>query len=101
MKRVITEPQKSDMGYGLGIYEFEKEDNLYNFLEWYKKCSNTWGTVTIFNKNEKILRKFDFDLYDENQFYTHLAGWEYNLSLKEIKFSYCFMSEDVEIYLGD
>ena len=101
MKRVITEPQKSDMGSGFGIYEFEKEDNLYDFLKWYKQCSSAWGTITIFNKHNRLLRKFDFDLYDNEQFYHHLSGWEYDLSLKEIKFSYCFMSEDVEIYLGD
>ena len=37
MKRIIIEPQKSDMGDGFGIYEFEKEDSLYDFLEWYKQ----------------------------------------------------------------
>ena len=51
MKRVITEPQKSDMGNGFGTYKFDKEDNLYDFLEWYKQCSRTWGTITIFNKH--------------------------------------------------
>lgn len=101
MKRVITEPQKSDMGDGFGIYEFEKEDSLYDFLEWYKQCNHTWGRITIFDKKGQILRKFDYDLYDENQFYIHLSGWEYDLSLKEIKFNYCFMCENVEIYLGD
>ena len=99
MKRIVIEPQKSDMGEGFGNYEFDEGKNLGDFLNWSERHARTWGTITIFNQNNKILRKFDFDLYNKQIFYHYLSRWEYELKLKKIEFNYCFMSEDVEIYL--
>ena len=101
MKKIITKPQKTDMGSGFGVYEFSKKDTLLDFLQWHKNTGDTWGVISIFNKNNECIRKFDYDLYDNMTYYHHLSNWEYNLSLKEIKFEYCFMCEDIQIYLGD
>lgn len=99
MKRIVIEIQKSDMGEGFGDYEFDEGKNLGDFLDWYYHNSLTWGVITVYNKNNQILRKFDYDLYNKEIFYHYLSGWEYELKLRKIKFNYCFMNEDVEIYL--
>ena len=66
-----------------------------NFI---KNNSKTWGNVTIRNKDDKILRLFDYNTYSNNIFYYHLS-WELGNKLKEVNFDYCFMNEDVEIIL--
>lgn len=99
MKRIVIEPQKSDMDSGFGNYQFDEGKSLGDFLYWYCHNALTWGTITIFNQNNIILRKFDYDLYNKKIFYHYLSSWEYELKLKKIEFDYCFMNEDVEIYL--
>ena len=101
MKRVITQPQKSDMGSGFGVYEFEKGRTLWDFMQWYRINANSWGVISIYNQNNgECIRQFDYDLYDENICYLRVAKWVYDLPLKEITFTYCFMCEDVKISLG-
>ena len=97
--RKITEPQKSDMGHGIGIYEFDKNSTLKDFLKMYKETSSSWGEITIYSKEGHIVRKFDYDTHRHNNFYHHLNIWDYQAHLKHIKFFYCFMQEDVDIYL--
>ena len=98
MKRIITEPH---MGSGFGIYKFEKGKVLYDFLEWHKNNSRTWGVISIFDKQGNYIRIFDYDLYDDEVYYHYLSCGEYDLPLREIKFNYCLMREDIQIYLGD
>lgn len=98
MKKVIERPQISDMGSGFGSYQFSKNYTLREFLDYYKNTNKTWGTITIFHDN-KVVRKFDYNIYDNNQFYHHLTGVEYNMIVKGVNFSYCFMSEDVSVYV--
>lgn len=98
IKKIITCPQTCDMGFGFGKFEFEKNTALKDFLEFYKNNSKTWGNVTIREKDGKILRLFDYDIYNNNIFYYHLS-WELGSKLKEVNFDYCFMNENVEIIL--
>ena len=98
MKEVITNPQKSDMGSGFGYVEGAVGCTLKQILEFYSKNNKTWGTVCIY-RNGEIIRKFDYDTYNNNVFYHHLSGWEYQLIVKEVEFTYCFMNKDIDIYL--
>ena len=95
MKKVITVPQACDMGDGRGIIEFNEGTTVGEILEFYKRNSRSWGLCTIIHKGE-ILRKFDFDIYNNNIFYTHLT-WEKDFKVKEAEYSYCFMNEDLTI----
>ena len=70
MIRNIIEPQKSDMGSGAGEYLFSDGTTLGDFLKWYKENSKTWGEITIIYNDGRILRKFDYDLYNNNICYT-------------------------------
>ena len=99
MKRNIIEPQKSDMGSGYGEYTFPEGTTLGEFLEWYKKNSKTWGEISITYIGGDILRKFDYDLYNNNICYTHFS-WQNQLPIKKIEFYYCFMNEDVYIRIN-
>ena len=98
IREVITNPQKSDMGSGFGYVEFTTDCSLKEMLEFYANNNKTWGTVCIHSKGN-IVRKFDYDTYNNNMFYHHLSGWEYQLTVKEVKFAYCFMNKDIDIYL--
>lgn len=99
MKRIIDQPQKSDMGSGWGHYEVPKDLTLEEALNCLQKDLKSWGTITIYKGSDDIVRCFDFDLYNNKIFYHHLSGWQYNYTVKKIQFSYCFMSEDIEIYV--
>lgn len=98
MKEIIDQPQKSDMGNGWGHFEFPLGTTLLDALSWIKANRKTWGTVKIY-RNTTCIRYFDFDLFNNKIFYHHLSGWEYKTLVREIQFSYCFMSEDITIYL--
>ena len=98
MKKIITNPQKSDMGSGFGHVDGAAGCILEEVLNFYSKNSKTWGTVCIYRKGD-IIRKFDYDTYNNNVFYYNLNGREYKLIVKEAKFNYCFMNEDLDIYL--
>lgn len=98
MREVITRPQMSDMGSGFGYVEGAVGCTLEEVLNFYAKNSKDWGTVCIHRKNN-IVRKFDYDTYNNNIFYHHLSGWEYNLTVEEVKFDYCFMNKNIDIYL--
>lgn len=99
MEKVIIHPQVCDMGSGDGEYKFNKEITLDEFLKEYKTTSNSWGTITIISRDGKILRKFDYDTYNNSQFFYHLS-WELQMKIKKVTFMYCWMSEDVIIYLS-
>lgn len=98
MKKIITNPQKSDMGSGFGYVDGAAGCTLKEVLNFYANNSKNWGTICIHRKGDTI-RKFDYDTYNNNVFYHHLDGWEYQLTVKEVKFDYCFMKEDIDIYL--
>ena len=100
MKRVIDVPQKSDMGSGWGHIEVPEGTTLGEALDWIQKNSKAWGTVTIYRYSDNIIRCFDFDLYNRKKiFYRHLSGMQYDFIVREIKFDYCFMSENIDIYV--
>lgn len=98
MKEIITDPQISDMGSGFGYVEGAPGRTLEEVLNFYAKNSETWGTVCIYEK-EDIVRKFDYDTFNNNIFYHKLNGWEYQLIVKKVKFEYSFMNKDIDIYL--
>lgn len=99
MKQIIDQPQKSDMGSGFGHYELDEGLTLGNALKYLQKNLKSWGTITIYRGSDDVVRCFDFDLYNGKTFYHHMSGWQYNYPVKKIQFSYCFMSEDIEIYV--
>ena len=99
MQEHIIEEQTCDMGHGRGEYLFSAHTTLEQALKWFKNNLRTWGTIVIKKKDYEILRLFDYDLYNQNCFYHHLNGWEYNFPVKKIEFYYCFMSRDIHIYL--
>lgn len=98
MKKVVVRQQQSDMGSGFGVYECPENTTLGEFLKWFKDHSSEWGVMKIYYSDGEVLRSFDYDLHNNNQFYHHLS-WEEKLIIKEVKFEYCFMSEDVYVYL--
>lgn len=98
MQENIIYTQQSDMGNGYGEYIFSNI-TLEQALKWFEENLYDWGVITIQFKNGDILRKFDYDLYNNSQFYHHLS-WEYDLLVKKIEFHYCFMNRDIIIYLN-
>lgn len=98
IREVITTPQKSDMGSGFGYVEGAAGCTLREVLDFYEKNNKNWGTVSIYI-NGKIVRKFDYDTYNNNQFYHNLSGWEYQMTVKEVNFDYCYMFKNIDIYL--
>lgn len=75
-----------------GLILKEVLNYLYENLE-------SWGTVTIYRGSNDIIRCFDFNRYNDNIFYHHLSGCQYNFIVKKVKFEYCFMSENIDIYV--
>lgn len=100
MKRIIDMPQKSDMGSGWGHYEFTAGITLREALDELHKTLKPWGTITIFRDTTDVVRCFDFDLYNDKIFYHHLSGWQYNYTVRKVLFDYCFMSENIDIYVN-
>ena len=98
LREVVTKPQKSDMGTGFGYVESAYGCSLREIMEFYAKNSRSWGTVCI-HRNGNVVRKFDYDTYNNNIFYYKLDGWQYEFTVKEVKFEYCFMNKDIDIYL--
>ena len=96
MKRVITHPQTSDMGSGFGKLEIEPNTSLKQVCNYIKSNFHTWGVCTIQCSDGKILRKFDYDLYNNDIFYYHF-GREAYLIVKEVKLEFCFMYENITI----
>ena len=89
-KAVIECPQTCDMGDGHGRYDFAPGATLIDFLKWFKENERAWGTITILRRN-KIIRCFDYDLWNANQFYLNLSGWLYDEEIRRLSFHYCFM----------
>lgn len=98
MKEVITQPQMSDMGIGEGIIADAAGHTLREVLDFCAKNSTDWGTVCIYDGKE-IIRKFDYNLYNDNIFYHHLEGWQYQKTVEEVTFNYCFMGKNIDIFL--
>lgn len=100
IKRIIDRPQFYEMGTtGFGHIETSAETTLGDVLKWIEENEKTWGIVTIYRSNNDIIRCFDYDLYNRSIFYHHLNDCEYNFIIKEIKFDYCFISENIDIYV--
>ena len=100
MERVIIKEQTCDMGEGHGEWVFNKKVTLGEFLTHLKEQSHEWGTITIQYKNGDILRKFDYDTFNNSVFYICLSGWQKDIEIDKVKFNYCFMNEDVKIILN-
>lgn len=100
MRRIIDRPQTSDMGSGFGHIEIEQNAiTLAEALKWLQRNQKAWGIVTIYRGSDDIVRCFDYDLYNNSIFYHNLNGWQYKCIVKKIEFSYCFMNEDIDIYI--
>ena len=99
LREIITNPQKSDMGSGFGYVDGAIGCTLKEVLDFYVKNNKSWGTVYIYRNND-VIRIFDYDTYNNNVFYHHLSGWQYQFIVKEVKIEYCFMNKDIYIYLG-
>lgn len=91
MKFAIDKP-------GFGHIEDCNGKSLKDVLNWIRESTFSWGELIIY-KDKKIIRRFDYDLYNAKQFYHHLSGWDYNTPVKEVKFEYCFMKKDINIYM--
>lgn len=101
MEKVIIIPQKSDMGCGFGEFKFNEEDSLRDFFKFFIDNIKAWGTITIsWDDDKKIIRKFDYDLWNNKILYHNIDGWILKAKLKKVTFSYCFMSEDYEIFIS-
>ena len=99
MKQVIDRSQMSEMGNGWGHYELPENINLMEVLGELRKSLKSWGKVTIYRGTNNRIRCFDFNLYNDKIFYHHLTGTDYNCIVREVKFTYCYMSEDIDIYV--
>ena len=99
MERVIDRPQMSEMGNGWGHYELPENIDLMEVLYELRKTLKSWGIVTIYRGTDDIIRCFDFNLYNDKIFYHHLTGTEYIYTVREVKFTYCYMSENIDIYV--
>ena len=95
----ITQPQKSDIGSSFGYIENSHGIPLQEVLNWIESNTITWGIVTIYNNEGNIIRKFDYDLYNSNQFIHWLNGWQYSNLVEKVRFEDCFMCRDFDIYL--
>lgn len=98
IEKKIISPQTHDMGDGTGEFICQEKFTLQELLTWYKSNSKTWGVFTIHYKDGEILRKFDYDLYNRKAFYILLHG-EGKFEVEKALFRYCFMSEEVDVYL--
>lgn len=99
IKKVITHPQQSDMGSGFGEWQFDETPTLNEFLTYFKDTNNSWGTFAIRYSDGRILRLFDYNIYNKKQFYIDLNGWQYDFKIKSAKFEYCFMNENIVVNL--
>lgn len=98
IKPITIYPQKSDMGSDYQIYEFTEETSLEAVLIWIKNNLSTWGVITIKTNNGEVVRKFDYDLYNDQQFYHHL-NWERLKKVDKMSSHSCFMNCDIDIEL--
>lgn len=98
MRFVIDKPQQSDMGCGFGHIENCENKTLKEVLNWIEKNACDWGIITIFSAGE-VIRRFDYDIFNNHKFYHDLTGWHYALPVREVKYSYCFMNKDIDIYI--
>lgn len=100
-KEVVTYTAYSDCGSSYGYLEGVEGHTLREVLDYYKDTSRDWGVVCIY-MGDKIIRKFDYNLSnkDVNVFFHHL-GAEYKYLVKEVKFNFCHMNRDIDIYLDE
>ena len=90
-------PQTCDMGSNFVVYELSENTDLRTVLNWIKNNMHSWGTITIQYSDGEVIRKFDYDLYREKEFYINLSGWEAKLEVGKMSSSACFMYCDFEI----
>ena len=98
-KSIVDRPQASDMGDGFGHYEVAPGSTLKEFLKWFKENCKLWGTIKIIDRDGDIVRYFDYNTWSNDIVYTHLGFWQYDSEIEKIEFMYCFMSEDITIWL--
>ena len=99
IKRIADRPQFSDMGTGFGHIEVSSKTTLGDVLKWIQENEKTWGIITIYKNSDDIIRCFDYNLYNNFIFYHHLDSWQYQFIIREVKFDYCFMYENIDIYV--
>ena len=99
MEKIITRPQTCDMGSGYGEITFNENDTLQDFFNFFVKEIKSWGVMTVYAPNKEIMRKFDYNLYNDKQFYQHISGWALSDKIDKITFDYCFMNENYYVYL--
>ena len=99
MKMIVDQYQMSEMGSGFGHFDFPEQTRLKQMLEWMEKNVREWGTVSIFRNDGRMIRCFDYDLYNKSIFYHCLGGWDYNLIVDKVTFEFCYMHNDISIYL--
>lgn len=98
-KSIVDRPQRSDMGDGFGHYEVAPGSTLKEFLKWFRENCKLWGTMKIIDRDGDIVRYFDYNTWSDDIVYTHLGFWQYDSEIEKIEFRYCFMSEDITIWL--
>ena len=98
-KLIIDRPQASDMGNGFGHYKVIPRTTLKEFLKWFKENCKLWGTIKIIDRDGDIVRYFDYDTWNNDIIYTNMDPWQYNLEIEKIECRYCFMNEDITIWL--
>jgi hypothetical protein len=118
MEKIVIRPQKSEMGSGFGIIQFEEGTTLGQILTWYKENSCSWGNVTIivqdeekveyplaqkvlyyYPKRELKVKKFDYNTYGKNVFNYNIEEKDNNFLVKKAEFDYCYMNENLTIYI--
>lgn len=99
IRKIIDRPQKSDMGSGFGHYEISEHTSLAEVLNWIEKNENCWGDIRFY-RDGKFLCKISYGNYFNEEF-PPVASMikEDNILVAQVKFDYCFMKKDIDIYL--
>ena len=71
MREITTAPQLSDRGDGHGYIEGAEGRTLEEVLNFIRKNTNSWGVITILNRNNYVLRKFDYNTFNSNNLFYH------------------------------
>lgn len=98
IKEIVTSHQTENYGWATSEFIFTEPTTLHQVLEWIEKTHQEWGIITIYDRNYCILRKFDYDLYNNKIFYYHL-NQELNYIVKTMTTNHSWSWCDFEIKL--